>query len=283
MWTSSTNSAGNSSQRFWSMNRKYRAFVTRTASMISSRCTGSTAIGAPLVRRADSERRVRSASDGSDFQFRGRSCHERHRARPARLRRAHVPRARGPRDRAARPRGVQRQVRHELLPRRRGRRGQDVVRGWWHAHGEGRRRDRRLPTDRRAADARRSVRAGEDRRPRRHGSRSTARGLDRSDDPRARGRVRTKACGAGHPSRSSRATRAGLPRENYRKLIDGYKWLVEQGLRRHPRTDDLGQLPHVAADRGRDRRARHRMDRRAQVRERLLLHGRQRRHPDRRA
>ena len=35
----------------------------------------------------------------------------------------------------------------------------------------------------------------------------------------------------------------GLPRENYRKVIAGYDWLVEQGCVVDPRADDLRQLP----------------------------------------
>ncbi len=34
----------------------------------------------------------------------------------------------------------------------------------------------------------------------------------------------------------------GLPRENYRKVREGYLKLVEAGLRRHRRPDDLRQL-----------------------------------------
>ena len=35
----------------------------------------------------------------------------------------------------------------------------------------------------------------------------------------------------------------GLPRENYKKLLDGYRWLVDAGLRGGARAHDLGQLP----------------------------------------
>ena len=34
----------------------------------------------------------------------------------------------------------------------------------------------------------------------------------------------------------------GLPRENYLKVHEGYQWLVDAGLRRRPRPDDLRQL-----------------------------------------
>ena len=65
--------------------------------------------------------------------------------------------------------------------------------------------------------------------PRRHGPRPAARRLDRPDDPRDRGRAQRRACGVAARSRSITADARGLPRENYRKVIDGYKWLVEQG------------------------------------------------------
>ena len=63
----------------------------------------------------------------------------------------------------------------------------------------------------------------------------------------------------------------GLPRENYRKVIEGYKWLVEQGC-----VVILGPLISdncltLQADGRRDRRARHRLDRRPPVRERLCF------------
>ena len=73
----------------------------------------------------------------------------------------------------------------------------------------------------------------------------------------------------------------GLPRENYRKVIDGYRWLVEQGC-----VVVLGPLisdnsPRRAGHRQRARRRLHRLDRRPQVRLGVLLHRRQRRHPHR--
>ncbi len=235
---------------------------------------------APLARLPERERRVRIASDGSHFHFREESCHDRPKQRTARLRRADVPRAGRLRDRAAGPRRLQREVRHELVPRRRGRRGQVVVRGRRNADREGRRRDRRLSADRWAPDAGRSVRAGEDRCARRHGSRPVARGLDRPDDPRARGRAQRRRVGSftrrdRHLRRARTAARE-LPQAHRRLQV-----ARRAGVRRHPRSDDLRQLPHLAAHRRRDRRSRDRMDGRTQVRERLLLHGGQRRHPDR--
>ena len=149
---------------------------------------------------------------------------------------------------AARPRGVQRQVRHELVPRGRGRRGQDVVRGRWHARA--RRPSQSIvvyPPTRRAADAGRPVRAGEDRRARRHGPRPAARRLDRPDDPRDRGRAERRRVGPSARSRSSRADARGLAA---RELPEGDRRLQvarRAGLRRDPRADDLRQLPHAAA------------------------------------
>ena len=134
-----------------------------------------------------------------------------------------------PRDRAGRPRRVQRQVRHELVPRGRGRRGQDLVRG--------RRRAR----------------------PRRPSPSIViyppTRGLQTQGDPFEPVKIGVlvdmdlgqlladwidptilaieDALNEGVWGRSPvaiiTADARGLPRENYRKVIDGYKWLVEQG------------------------------------------------------
>ena len=73
----------------------------------------------------------------------------------------------------------------------------------------------------------------------------------------------------------------GLPRENYRKVIDGYRWLVEQGcvvVLGPMISDNSLVLQDTANELG---VAVHRLDRRPQVRVRVLLHGGQRRHPDR--
>ncbi len=74
----------------------------------------------------------------------------------------------------------------------------------------------------------------------------------------------------------------GLPRENYRKVRDGYRWLVEQGC-----VVVLGPLISdnslVVQDLVNELKvAVHWLDGRAQVRIRVLLHRGQRRHPDRR-
>ena len=73
----------------------------------------------------------------------------------------------------------------------------------------------------------------------------------------------------------------GLPRENYRKVIDGYRWLVEQGcvVVLGPMISD--NSPGAAGHGQRARRGLHRLDRRAQVRVGVLLHRGQRRHPHR--
>ena len=73
----------------------------------------------------------------------------------------------------------------------------------------------------------------------------------------------------------------GLPRENYRKVIDGYRWLVEQGcvVMLGPLISDnslvlqdtVNELGVAGASAGPG----------PTVRLRLLLHGGQRRHPHR--
>ena len=73
----------------------------------------------------------------------------------------------------------------------------------------------------------------------------------------------------------------GLPRENYRKVIDGYRWLVEQGcvvVLGPMISDNSLVLQDTANELG---VAVHRLDRRPQVRLRVLLHRGQRRHPHR--
>ena len=137
------------------------------------------------------------------------------------------------------------------------------------------------PPTRRRADPGRPVRAGEDRDPHRHGSRTSCSptgSTRRSSPSRTRS---TRASTAAARSSSSIADARGLPRENYRKVIDGYRWLVEQGC-----VVVLGpmisrQLARAAGHRQRARRRLHRLDRRPQVRVRVLLHRGQRRHPDR--
>ena len=162
------------------------------------------------------------------------------------VRGAHVPRAGRPRDRAARPRGVQRGARHDLLPPGRGRRGEAWYEGGGALGEKAVAEHRRLPADPRAADPGRPVRAGEDRHARRHGPRPAARRLDRPDDPRDRGRAE-RGVVRPQPVELVTADARGLPRENYRKLIDGYKWLVDQGCVVDPRAVDLRQLPHAPA------------------------------------
>ena len=73
----------------------------------------------------------------------------------------------------------------------------------------------------------------------------------------------------------------GLPRENHRKVHRGLSVAGRAGVRRRARPDDLGQLPRDPGHRERGRGAVHRLDRRPPLRVRLLLHGGQRRHPDR--
>ena len=63
------------------------------------------------------------------------------------------------------------------------------------------------PPTRGAADPGRSVRAGEDRRARRHGPRPAARRLDRPDDPRDRGRAQRRRVGP-QPGRDRHVRRA---------------------------------------------------------------------------
>ncbi|GIU86933.1 MAG: hypothetical protein KatS3mg009_1448 [Acidimicrobiia bacterium] len=175
---------------------------------------------------------------------------------------------------------MHRPVRDELLPRGRRRRGAGVVRGRWGRGREGGRGDRRVPADAGPADPGRPVRAGEDRDPDRHGPRPAPRRLDRPDDPRTRGRPQRG--GVGPQSRRDRDLRRARPAAGELPQGDrGIRLARRAGLCRDPRPDDLRQLPHVAAARGRRRRPRDRLDRRAPVRERLLLHGRERRHPDR--
>ena len=137
-----------------------------------------------------------------------------------------------------------------------------------------------LPADRRRPDPGRPVRAGEDRDPHRHGPRPAARRLDRPDDPRHRGRAQRRRLGSG-PVQLVIADARGLPRENYRKVIDGYRWLVEQGcvVVLGPMISDNSLILQATADE--IGVPVHRLDRRPPLRERLLLHGRQRRHPHR--
>ncbi len=81
------------------------------------------------------------------------------------------------------------------------------------------------------------------------------------------------------PARDRRRTRpaAGeLPQGDRRLPLAG-----RAGMRRRPRSDDLGQLARAAGHGQRARRRVHRLDRRAPLRLRVLLHRRERRHPDR--
>ena len=179
------------------------------------------------------------------------------RQRTARLRRADVPRAGRPRHRAARPRRLQRAVRHELVPRGRGRRGQVVVRGRRQRRREGRRRASSIyPPTRGAADPGRSVRAGEDRRSSStwiSASCSPTGSTRRSSPSRTRS---TKACGAAARSQLVIADARGLPRENYRKVHRRLPVARRAGLRRRARSDDLRQLARAAGHRQRARRRR---------------------------
>ena len=136
------------------------------------------------------------------------------------------------------------------------------------------------PPTRGVADAGRPVRAGEDRRPRRHGPRPAPGRLDRPHDPRHRGRPQRGRVQPGpDPARDRRRPRPApgeLPQGARRLPLAG-----RAGLRRRARADDQRQLARRAGPRQRAEVAVHRLDRRPPVRLRLLLHGRQRRHPDR--
>ncbi len=90
------------------------------------------------------------------------------------------------------------------------------------------------------SDAGRPVRAGEDRHPRRHGPRPAAGRLDRPHDPRHRRRAQRRASTTAR-SRSSPSTRAACRARITARCSAGYLKLVEAGLRRHRRPDDLRQ------------------------------------------
>ena len=145
---------------------------------------------------------------------------------------------------------------------------------------EGRRADPDLPAHARPADAGRALGAGAHRDPRRHGARPAPRRLDRPHDPRdrrrdERGRV---------PARPDRARHRRRARPAAGELPQGAQGLPQAGrggLRRRPRPDDLRQLREHPRPGERDRCRVHRLDRLGSVRRRVLLHGRQRRHPHR--
>ena len=96
------------------------------------------------------------------------------------------------------------------------------------------------------------------------------------EDAHQRGRV------GAEPDRTRRRR---CPRLAARELSQGHQGLRvvgRPGLRRDPRSADLRQQHHLAVDGRPHRRAGHRLDRCAPVRQRLLLHRGQRRHPHRR-
>ncbi len=155
---------------------------------------------------------------------------------------------------------------------------------WWQGGGVDARRRRAghhdLPADPWPGDPGRSVRAGEDRHPHRHGPQPAAGRLDRSHHPRHRGRAQRGRLGP-QPGAARHRRRPGpaageLPQGDRRLPLAG-----RAGLRRRARADDLGQLARAAGHRQRARRGLHRLDRRPPVRLRVLLHRGQRRHPDR--
>ena len=171
--------------------------------------------------------------------------------------------------------------RHPELPRGRGRRaGQQLVPRRRRGQGQGRAGHHHLPADPRPADPGRPVRAGEDRDPHRHGSQPAAGRLDRSHHPGHRGRAERGRLGPQPGAAGDRRRPGPAPRE----LPQGHRRLPlagRAGLRGRARPDDLGQLAGAAGHGQRARGGLHRLDRRPQVRLRVLLHRGQRRHPHR--
>ena len=185
-------------------------------------------------------------------------------------------------DRRGRSGGLVGHPRHAELPRGRGRRAGQLA-GTTAAARPRTRPCRASRSTRRPAGCQTQgdpVRAGQDRDPDRHGSQPAAGRLDRSHHPGHRGRAQRGDLGAQpDPARHRRRTRpaAGeLPQGDRRLPLAG-----RAGMRRRARSDDLGQLARAAGHGQRAGRGLHRLDRRAPLRLRVLLHRRQRRHPDR--
>ncbi len=94
--------------------------------------------------------------------------------------------------------------------------------------------------------------------------------------PRERGLLGSRPGGVGR-GRRPRAAAGELPEGD-----QGLRVAVRPGMRRRARADDLRQQHHPAGHRQRPQGGLHRLDRCPQVRQRVLLHGCQRRHPHRR-